>query len=228
MDLHPVPPDNRNRRAKTVKHGNLAALQCAAVMALNLSCLEAQPPQTRAENEIAFELVGQVLNPSATQSLQYGYLNLLKGLDRITTQPGTVSETSALFTFYNDTATERVINNGPLRTIDRTGISTIYIDETGNNNFATPNNFRKGKPVQVSTLRHQVVIDIGSGYFTTIFENTITETKSFQIDGQTYYLGRPGQVYRIFVAGHLTTQSPPAAHIMGLASGRLLSIVPSQ
>ena len=56
---------------------------------------------------IGYEVVGQVLNPSAQQSLQYGYLNLVR-LDRITTTAGAaVSESTALFTFFNDTATER-------------------------------------------------------------------------------------------------------------------------
>src|SRR5262249_2978343 len=150
---------------------------------------------------------------------QYGYLNLVRGVDRITTSAGAaVSESTALFTFFNDTATERVINNGPIRVVDRTGTGAIYFD-SGNSDFATPDSFRKGTPVQTYTLRHQVVIDTSTGYFTTTFEITITSTKALQIDGKTYRLGRRGGIYRLNVAGKLTQQAPPSAYIAGAADG---------
>lgn len=210
-----------------MKHNNFVALQCAAALILNGTSLGGQSTLTPPGKAIAFELVGQVLNATATQSLQYGYLNAVSGIDRITSQPGAISEVNALLTFYNDTTTQQVTNNGPMRIIDRTGTSAIYYDEAGNNSFSTPDNFRKGTAVQVSALRHQVIIDTNSGYFTTTFENTVTDTKSFQIDGKTYFLGHPGQVYTITVCGHLTAQGPPSAHIGGFASGPLLRIVPA-
>ena len=174
--------------------------------------------QADANSLIGYELVGQVLNTSPQQSLQYGYLSFVRGLARITTSPETISENTALLTFYNDTATERVINNGPVRIIDRTGTSTIYFD-SGNGDFSSPDTFRKGKPVQVCDLRHQVVIDTSTGYFTATFEMSITSTKTFQIDGNTYLLGKRGGVYRIMVYGKLTQQAPPSAHIAGVAMG---------
>jgi len=143
----------------------------------------------------------------------------VRGLDRITTSSGAVvSELTALLTFYNDTATERVINNGPMRTVDRTGTGTIYFG-SGSADFANPNSFRNGTPVQSYTLRHQVVIDTSTGYFTTTFEITITSAKTFQIDGKMYLLGHPGGVYRLNVSGKLTQQSPPSAYIAGAADG---------
>jgi hypothetical protein len=66
-------------------------------------------------------------------------------------------------------------------------------------------------------LRHQVVIDTVTGYFTTTFEITVTAVKGFQIDGTTYRLGHPGGVYRLTVFGRLTTSSPPSAYIAGFA-----------
>ena len=154
---------------------------------------------------IGYEVVGQVLNPSAQQSSQYGYLNFIRGLDRITTSAGAVvSESTALFTFFTDTATERVINNGPMRVVDRTGTGAIYLD-SGNSDFANPDTFKKGTPVQSFTLRHQVVIDTSTGYFTATFEITITSEEAFQIDGKTYRLGHRGAVYRLNVSGKLTT-----------------------
>jgi hypothetical protein len=166
---------------------------------------------------IGYEVVGQVLNPSPQQSSQYGYLNFIRGIDRITTSAGAVvSETTALFTFSTDTTTEQVINSGPMRLVDRTGTGSIYLG-SGNSDFANPDTFKQGTAIQSYTLRHQVVIDTSTGYFTTTFEITITSAKAFQIDGKTYRLGHPGDVYRLNVSGKLTTQSPPSAYIAGAA-----------
>ncbi|HEY1338854.1 MAG TPA: hypothetical protein VGF59_15165, partial [Bryobacteraceae bacterium] len=149
----------------------------------------------------------------------YGYLNFVRGLDRITTSAGAaVSESTALLTFYNDTTTERVINNGTIRVVDRTGTGAIYFG-SGNASFANPETFRQGAPVQTFTLRHQVVIDTVTGYFTTTFEITVTSAKAFQIDGKTYRLGRRGDVNRLNVGGKLMTTGPPSAYIAGAADG---------
>jgi hypothetical protein len=150
-------------------------------------------------------------------------LNFVRGLDRITTSGSVVSE-SALFTFFNDTATESVINNGPIRVIDRTGTGTIYFG-SGGADFTNPDTFRNGTPVQTYTLRHQVVIDTSTGYFTTSFEITITSADNFQIDGKTYRLSHPAGVYRLVVAGTLTQQGPPAAYIAGAADGPGVEVV---
>src|SRR4051812_40506644 len=132
-------------------------------------CLGAQSGQPSSPL-IGYEVVGQVLNPSAQQSLQYGYLNLAPGIERITTSRDVAaSESTALLTFFNDTTTERVINNGPIRVVDRIGTGAIYFG-SGNATFANPDTFRTGTPVQAYTLRHQVVIDTTTGYFTTLFE----------------------------------------------------------
>jgi hypothetical protein len=194
-----------------------ASLGCAILFLL--------PPSLRSQDGppssplIGYEVVGQVLNPSAQQSLQYGYLNSVRGLNRLTTSPGAViTESNALLTFFNDTATERVINNGPIRVVDRTGTGGIYFG-SGNANFANPDTFRQGTAVQSYTLRHQVVIDTSTGYFTTIFEMTITSARSFQIDGKTYRLGHPSAVYRLSVSGKLAQQTPPSAYIAGAADG---------
>jgi hypothetical protein len=168
---------------------------------------------------IGYEVVGQVLNPSAQQSLQYGYLNFVRGFDRITTSAGaTVSESTALFTFFNDTQTERVINNGPIRIVDRTGTGAIYLG-SGNATFADPETFRVGTPVQTFSLRHQVVIDTSTGYFTTTFEITVTSVQTFQIDGNAHRLGHPRNIYRLNVSGKLSSPGPPSAYIAGAADG---------
>jgi hypothetical protein len=172
-------------------------------------------PHEQADALIGYESVGQVLN-SGTQSLQYGYLNFVRGVPRIATA-ATISEATALLTFYNNTTTERVINNGPMRIVDRTGTSTIYFDETGFATFTTPDTFRDGTAVQVCGLRHQVVIDTSTGYFTATFEMVVTSAKSFTIDGLSYQIGKPGDVYRVSVSGKLATT--PSAYIAGVAMG---------
>jgi hypothetical protein len=179
-------------------------------------CISANAAVT---DQIGAELVGQVANPSASQSIQYGYLSLVEGMPRISTQSGPVTETTALLTFYSDTTTDSVTNNGPMRTIDRTGTITIYYNDSGNSTFSNPDSFRTGTPILVATLHHQVVIDTITGSFVTTFENTITNTSLFQVDNMTYRLGKPGRIVRINVFGHLNAQAPPAAYIMGFVSG---------
>ena len=170
------------------------------------------------ESVLGYELVGQVLNVSAFQSLQYGYLNSVSGLDTVTTG-SSVSETTALLSFYNDTTTQQVINNGPIRVIDRTGTSTIYFNLSGGGDFNNPDSFRSGKPIQTCSLRHQVVIDTSTGYFTATFEMTVKSAQLFQVNGKAYRLGVPGKIYRWSVYGKLTQQGPPSAQIAGFASG---------
>ncbi len=193
------------------KLNTVAIAQCAMILLAG--------PRAAAGPSLGYEFVGQVLNPSATQSIQYGYLNSVAGLDSVATQSGTVSEATALLSFYNDTTTQQVINNGPIRVIDRTGSSTIYFNAAGGGDFNNPDTFRAGKPIQTCTLRHQVVIDTSTGYFTASFELTITSARAFPGNGASYLLGRPGEIYHWNVYGKLTTQGPPAAQIAGFASG---------
>ena len=180
--------------------------------------------QDRASNEagdIQFELIGQVTNGSPTTSVQYGYLTFVNGISGVTSifNPGPQNETTALFTFFNDTVNERVTNNGVIRIIDRVGTTTIYLNNAANADFANPNSFRNGVPVQTSTLRHQVVIDTVTGAFTTTFVNTITAVGRFQIGNTNFTLGKAGQTFRTTVFGHLTAQAPPSAYIAGYAVG---------
>jgi hypothetical protein len=195
----------------------IAIAQCAIILLAG--------PCAAAEPTVGYEFVGQVLNPSATQSIQYGFLNSVAGLDTVATQSGAVSEATALLTFYNDTTTQQVINNGPMRVIDRTGSSTIYFNAGGGGDFSNADTFRAGTPVQTCTLRHQVVIDTSTGYFTASFELTIRSVGVFQVNGASYLLGRPGEVYHWSVYGKLTTQGPPAAHIAGFASGSKVAMI---
>lgn len=179
------------------------------------------------ESVLGYELVGQVLNVSASQSLQYGYLNSVSGLDTVATG-SSVSETTALLSFYNDTTTQQVINNGPIRIIDRTGTSTLYFNASGGGDFNNPDSFRSGKPIQTCSLRHQVIIDTSTGYFTATFEMTVKSAPLFQVNGKAYRLGVPRKTYRWSVYGKLTQQGPPSAQIAGFASGIRAELVETE
>lgn len=96
------------------------------------------------KGDVALELVGQVMNPSPTTSNQYGYLSFLNGVDGIF-NPGPPNETTARFTFFTEARTTRVINNGALRIVNRTGTTTIYMHDTPGN-FATPIRFKMAHP----------------------------------------------------------------------------------
>src|SRR5688572_5642342 len=106
----------------------------------------AQPPlhaqeegATRAKTphgDLAMELVGQVLNvPMTPISNQYGYLSFLDGVDPVFTSTPH-DETTARFSFTTAATTTQVINNGQLRIVDRTGSTTIYLDDVPNGDFA--------------------------------------------------------------------------------------------
>ncbi len=165
--------------------------------------------------DVIFELIGQVINPSPTSSIQFGYLPYVKGIETAFAPGGAQNETTALFTFYNETTTLGVINNGPLRIITREGTTTIYYNPTPSGNFSNPASFRLGTPIQNSTLRHQVVINTADSSFTTTFVNTVQEVTPF--GERLLRLGKRGQQFRTQVFGRLNTPAPPAGFIAGYA-----------
>jgi hypothetical protein len=180
--------------------------------------------QDRASNEagdVQFEMVGQVTNATPTTSIQYGYLTFINGISGVAGifNPGPQNESSALFTFFNDTINERVINNGSIRIINRLGTTTIYLNPSASATCANPASFQNGIPVQTSVLRHQVVIDTVTGFFTTTFVNTITGVDRFQLENTSFRLGKVGQTFRTTVFGHLNSPTPPSAYIAGYAVG---------
>ena len=66
------------------------------------------------------EFVGQV-NNTPTTSQQFGYLSNIEGLSSIFSSSTPQNESTALFTFVTNATTDRVISDGPLRIINRTG-----------------------------------------------------------------------------------------------------------
>jgi hypothetical protein len=143
--------------------------------------------------QILMEYVGQVINGTLTpaSSNQFGNLQAVSGLDP-----------SLQFTFYTQAMTAKAVPNGPLRIVDRTGTTTIYLTSAPGD-FSNPDSFRSGAPVQVSTLRQQVIVDTSTGAFTVVNINTITAAEEFLSDGDDVQLGKAGQSFRSVLNGHL-------------------------
>jgi hypothetical protein len=167
--------------------------------------------------DVSLELVGQVQNSapgvSPATSIQYGYLSYLRGLAIFNAEPQ--NESTALLTFFTDTTTTRVINNGPIRVIDRSGTLTIYSDSAANGSFANPDSFRDGTAVLVAGLHQHVILDTTTGAFTAQNLNTISSTRPFQGPNGTLQLGKAGDKFRTIIFGHLNAASTPSAYMAG-------------
>jgi hypothetical protein len=180
-----------------------------------------------AEDQEIFELVGQVKNaPPAgpglpATSVQYGYLSWLRDVDNVftTDDPTQQDEKTARFTFYNESVTQRVIQNGSLLIINREGTSTIYFNENPNGDLTTPNpeSFRSGQPILTSSWRHQVVFEPAplSGHFFVHFENVVTSVQSFEMDGHEFRIGRVEDHFHINLVG----DPDPAGKVNGKFAG---------
>jgi hypothetical protein len=162
----------------------------------------------------AFELVGQVLNvPMTPNSKQYGYLSFVNGVDDVFSG-GPQNETTALFTFFTEAVTTRVITNGNLRVVNRTGTTTVYFDDTPDGNFADPETFRDGTPVLTMSLRQQVILDLAEGTFTTVNFNTVTSAPAFSVGGETIRLAKERDQFRTFISGRTNTTGTPAGFVI--------------
>jgi hypothetical protein len=180
--------------------------------------------------DIAFEVVGQVSNLSPTTSKQYGYLSLINGLsaDQIftTADPTMQNESTALFTFFTDATTERVIANGRLRIVNRVGTTTIYFDDTPDGTFANRDSFRDGVPVLTLKYRQQVIVDTGEGgTFTVVNLLTVISTESFEIGGERLRLGKTRDHFRQFYSGAPPTGTPA---LSGVFAGYAVAIEPAR
>ena len=184
---------------------------------------------------VAFEVVGQVTNLPPTgpgqpaTSHQYGYLSTINGLsgDQVfnTAVPALQNETTARFTFFTDAITQRVISNGRLRIVNRTGTTTIYLDESSGGDFGNRDTFRDGIPILRMNYRQQVILDTGeanpsvpgSGTFTVMNLLTITDVTPFEIGGERYQIGRVKDQFRQFYSGVPPTLAPPNGVFAGYA-----------
>jgi hypothetical protein len=167
--------------------------------------------------QLSFEFVGQFQNsaPGVTPPthVHYGYLSYVGGASAFRALPE--NETNALFTFYADAATPRVIANGPLRIVTRVGKLTIYRDASVDGSFDRPDSFRDGRPVLVGSFRQQVVTNTVTGSLTTFHRVRITSTRPFTARGKRWQLGRVGQRFTIAFAGQGNMPGPPSGFFGG-------------
>jgi hypothetical protein len=159
------------------------------------------------EDDVAFELVGVVKNSPPGQpptSIQYGYLSNLNGYDAaalFAAGAPAQNETTALFTFFDDSTTVRVIASGTQRVVNRDGTMTIYYDDTPDGDLTTPNpdTFRDGIPVLVMSFHHQVVLDTATGLAMVTFVNTVTSADTFTFNGDEVRLAKVGDKFRLSI-----------------------------
>jgi hypothetical protein len=167
--------------------------------------------------QLSLEFVGQFQNSptgvTPPTHVHYGYLAYVGGATAFKGSPE--NEASALFTFYADATTTRVIANGPLRIVTRVGTLTIYRDPSANGSFERPETFRDGRRVVVGAFRQQVVNNTVTGSFTTFHRVRITSTRPFAARSTKLQLGRVGQTFRIVFGGHGNMPGPPSGFFGG-------------
>jgi hypothetical protein len=205
------------RKAFALVGASTVAVMASAGATAFPSRSEVGPPAVRQIRALSLEFVGQFQNspPSVTPPthVHYGYLSYIRGVSAF--RGGAQNESTALFTFYADAATPRIIPNGTLRVVTRVGRLSIYRDPSTNGDFARPESFRDGTPVLVAQFRQQVVTDTVTGALTTFHQNRIVSTRRFDGGRGSVRLGRVGQTFRAFFSGHVTMPGPPSGFIAG-------------
>lgn len=93
--------------------------------------------------------------------------------------------------------------NGPMRVIDRTGTTTIYLNSAPGD-FANPDSFRSGIPIQVSNLQQQVIVNTTTGAFSVVNTNTVTSATDV---GEMF--GDTNDSFRTFLGGQLNSAGAP-------------------
>jgi Carboxypeptidase regulatory-like domain len=166
------------------------------------------------EGAVALECVGN--GNSGAISNQFGYFSYVAGLSAFHGTPE--DEAHANFTFFTDALTQRVTSNGALRIVDRTGTTSVYLS-TSPASFSEPDSFRRGSPVQVSTMRQQMIIDTTTGDFTAVNVNTVTQIREFALGGKQYQLGEVGDRFHTMLRGKTNAAATPGFFMAGYAVG---------
>jgi hypothetical protein len=170
------------------------------------------------EGQIVYELVGQAVS-TATGGTLFGYYTYIRGLDALFAN-APENETTALFTFFRDTTNLRVTANGPLLILSREGTATVYLNAAPIGNFANPDSFRAGAPIQTSILRFQAVIDTLTQTAVVTIQDRITSTSVFSVNGSKHQIGKVGDVIRTTQYVHLNAPgSSPSAWFGGHSVG---------
>lgn len=171
-------------------------------------------PKTARRCDVAFELIGQVRNPSPTTSMQYGFLSRINGIDLdLIFSASPHSESTALFTIFTEATNTQVINNGQLRIVNRTGTTTIYFDPS-HGDFSNPDSFRDGTPILTATLKQQVILDTFEGTFTATNINTVTSATPFTVGDDRFQVAKTGDQFRTSINGRGNTTPTPAGFVI--------------
>ncbi len=170
------------------------------------------------EQQVLYEVIGE-FNNSGPASQQYGYLSSVTGLDNVFNSTTTKNETTALFTFVTNATTIQVVNHGPFRIVDRTGTTTIYLNN-GPSDFTNPATFSQGMPIQVSNYRQQVILNTLTNTFLTVHTNAVTDVETFTLNGVAYRLGQLGKSFRTNYSGQSNTPGGvPSGWFAGTSTG---------
>ena len=190
----------------------------AVLVLISAGVASAQTTIPIAEEQVLYEAIGE-FNNSGPASQQYGYLSSVTGLDNVFSSTTTKNETTALFTFVTNATTVQVVNHGPFRIVDRTGTTTIYLNN-GPSDFSNPASFSQGMPVQVSTYRQQGILNILTNTFGTVHTNTVTDVETFTLNGVAYRLGQLGKSFRTNYSGQVNTPGAvPSGWFAGTSTG---------
>jgi hypothetical protein len=188
----------------------------ALVLSMGVSA-SAQTTLPISEDQVVYEVIGE-FNNTGLANQQFGYFADITGLDNIFSST-TKNETTALFTFVTNATTFQVVNNGPFRIVDRTGTTTIYLNN-GPSDFSNPATFSQGTPVQVSSYRQQVTVNTVTNTFVTVHTNTITDVETFTLNGVAYRLGQLGKSFRTNYSGQANTPGAvPSGWFAGTSIG---------
>jgi hypothetical protein len=185
---------------------------------IGLGSASAQTTIPISEEQVEYEVIGE-FNNSGLANQQFGYFADITGLDNVFSSATTKNETTALFTFVTNATTFQVVNNGPFRIVDRTGTTTIYLNN-GPSDFSNPASFSQGTPIQVSSFRQQVILNTLTNTFVTVHTNTITDVETFTLNGIAYRLGQLGKSFRTNFSGQGNTPGAvPSGWFAGTSIG---------
>lgn len=190
----------------------------AVLVLISVGAASAQITIPITEEQVLYETIGE-FNNSGSASQQFGYFADITGLDTLFSSTSTKNETTALFTFVTNATTIQVVNNGPFRIVDRTGTTTIYLNN-GPSDFTNPATFSQGTPIQVSDYRQQVIINTLTNTFVTVHTNTVTYVETFTLNGVAYRLGQLRKSFRTNYSGQINTPGAiPSGWFAGTSTG---------
>jgi hypothetical protein len=207
---------------KSLKISGICAVTLLSLVLLSRMAVASDEVRIRATQPV-LEVIGQVNNFSTTPatSQQFGYVSSVDGLNSIFSAAAPQNETTAQLTFFTQATNVSVRSNGPLRIINRTGTTIIYLNSAPAS-FANPDSFRSGTAVQVSTMTQQVIVNTVTGSFSVDNVNTVTEVSTFNINGGDVRIGHEGDQFRTVLSGQLnngTVAGGPTGWFSGYAVG---------